>query len=583
MLGSIIRYSPKMVRSVSARRQSARPYEIRTRSVHTQDVMLGLSNRRNYDLAMKYALSVGPSMLIPAAEQGLETIWNVHPGIVTKNDNILRMFGLYTNTSAQYLDFVSNVSGNVWRKNGLFVISLTADDKPDGLWKPDSLIRFLQNPDAGDLSSLKTRDLLFSYLKRREKQISQKDLQEIAKIWDVGDEKRGQAPGSGFLKMLEETKELGLSYTDAEFGYLLTKLTDDQLRNLCVLHPDGRVLNSLQFKAAFKKLLDGSEKSWPELIGPDSVSSIHSNKIKQVFEAFPVFDIIGQRVGDAVRANLDMLYLKIATYVENLTSEKKGLFVTLQFPLVHGNAPHFTNILLSRKGKDIVFEEVLIAETDPLSVMRSEPSEKLLNSVLYCASPSANMCIVEDVDVFRIRAAKKTPQQTSDDPRYVEALMHAMYETAYHDSVKLRHINGRQLNFSSPVEDWDKRREVMDSAGFLQTSITVNPKSPGVSFVSASIIFPGGQIPENFVPYVYDKSVASNYLWTLSTEMDFHKLEEPEHGISRLPAGVALPTYYQQHIGMMSPYNSDYKGGRMMAEDLGRVIADKKSVPGDDC
>src|SRR5690606_15889985 len=101
-----------------------------------------------------------------------------------------------------------------------------------------------------------------------------------------------------------------------------------------------------------------------------------------------------------------------------------------QLPYVLGKAPLFIPLLVCVDEKDkLIVRELLTKAGDPLSISAGKLDQRITNSLKYCGTPSADICILENPqemeEIFSNSALnlwKKSETETSDGQIFINRL-----------------------------------------------------------------------------------------------------------------------------------------------------------------
>lgn len=533
------------------------------RTIFTQDCFLGLANRSNLDKTIETQTACGPSFLLLAAQENIETPFKSNSVNVKKNESVADLVGLFHEDLrvCQYSDFPKQILRNVQSRKGLLILSFLHDGMP---WDPDPLITYLARNTFEDLMSLSNSKLYHSYLKKRG--VTQEQLFHMATVEPMPDESFRTQYVESFIKQVSSADVSLLSFTDVEFGYLFFGCEDETLYNAAVMLPGGALMETALFQEKLKSLLDarrrqntalydGLLEDFKRLTLKGAERGEPISRIEEGLGSLPVFKQILDSEYDFYINNFKMLCLKIDAYLLNQVREGEALLVNLNFPMVHNGAPHIMSLMFRKdEGVGVIVKEVFGSMENPFSIEGQDLQDGLKNSLLYCGSPSASMCVVEnpdDVIVLSMQVLEAKPQAVPRNPAV--QIFDNLYRVFSSDVIQLRYIDRQRFTISCPEKNWFSRMEIMARVGFIYIETEMDKGGPDLIDNGSGFMTDGGEYVEpDQIPNPHS---VENYIWTFyqDRELLLSKKHKREFGV--LPKGIAKPIKYPHHIGAASPLN----------------------------
>ncbi len=563
------------------------------RRVFTQNVLFGTANEVNYKYVINKGLSCGPSIIMGAWKYDKKTYFQTDSRAIQKNDDLTRLFGLnrLDQVPVIYKDYPKNVLQRVKERNGICFASFQFSDK-NPQWTPDKLITSISRVGLDEFLSLRTDELFNSYLKNRNATVDDiANMYSAAFVKNVmylpqiekefyykgffvdGDPEKGMQPEklNDYVQKIEKADVTLPSFTDIEFVLFFLKTPQSEQNNIaCVVNgehfiPTQMVSQYLKDLLTLKQADDdiGYQKKLAEFLtltrGNSEVPS-RSAGIVDAFRKFPVFEYIFSQNSDFMSSNFELLCAKIDSYLLNLVKPSESLIVNLQFPYVLGEAPLFITLLIAIDAKgNLVIRELLADAKDPLSITAEKLDSRIANSLKYCGTPSANICILEnpgELEKLLVEATtglwEKNAKETSDTKMFINRL-NALFSVFSDPAAKLKYLNGKRLSFSAKGNGWKEQQQVISVCGLLNVKMQ-EKKVPVKTFVVDDFVpTDGGGIVQNKT--VVDEEALENYFWIPSWSVELNERFKTEKTLNRLPTDYPLPNFYPEHVGAASPLN----------------------------
>lgn len=286
----------------------------------------------------------------------------------------------------------------------------------------------------------------------------------------------------------------------------------------------------------------------------DTSKKCRSEIIFDALRDIPLFDYIFSLDSDFMTNNVAALAVKVDAYLLNLVKPSEALLVNLQLPYVLGETPLIATFLVRADEQGAIkVDELFAKKGDAFSLMTKPLDKRLQNSVKYCGTPSANICILENPDEVKdlIAEATETLRRQNDGEERSHKIfvnrLNALFDVFSDSRVKLRYLNGSRLTFSAKSDGWHERQCAVEASSFVHFQRV--KKSDPVKTV-------GEIVDLSFEVYeVFDLEAIENYdwspCWTVQLDDSFMK----DRPLNRLPEGFPLPAFYPEHIGAASPLN----------------------------
>ncbi|GEM_PF-5025209 len=469
----------------AGRRQVARFAQRTVRYAHSNSFLFTLANKSGLKDAEKYALTVGPSVEALRIRLNLPSLYRTDPKIIEFCEDPAVIWDLATpGRQINYIDYPLEIKESVDKKNGFVAFNLSEGDSGKKLLGIRRLIDYLATQEIHP-AKLTTEDLYLDYLVHRK--IKQSELEKIAesrtkKAREI-DEKSDA--GAEFLKQFEKrrkSKAPYLSFTDIEVAYFMDVMEESGLRNVSLIAPNGRLVTSRYFRTEFQRLLTlkrskASEfesemtafESKMENPGKDN-NFLPCDTALECFSSLPLLQKINNECSAHIVRNINSFCFNVLSNLLNNTVPGDAVLAVLQFPGVYGETPHFATLLFTRNGSSVQVEELFISKDDPQSLLHKMPSEKLFEAVSTVATPSADICIIKDVDYLRKKTADISIKMTEAD-RSAMRILHTLYEVFGDPSVKVHGRDGQPVLFSCSGNKLADRLRIMHDSGFLHTRV----------------------------------------------------------------------------------------------------------------
>lgn len=551
-------------------------YYLAKRTVFTQDALFGMEDRFNIKRMLDLEKSGGPSMLMNVKKYEIMTPFLAGSKAVVDNDDLTRLFELNTTTQREteiYKLFPLSVLKSVQKRNGLFEISFQYSDDRDQ-WSPDSLLRAIVKHGKAKVLGARTDALFWSYLKRLK--LTRDDIDEIFSVIDpasviVSTKRLPKDKVDMHVESVEAADITMPSYTDIEFGtfFLGDEKEEDQLPRMqynmaCVVN-GGHLIPTRTISTCLSDMLDLLKKEDEEayrgklaefllMTKGDTSKKCRSELIFDYLRKIPLFDCIFSQESEFMTNNVAALAVKADAYLLNLVKPSEALLVNLQLPYVLGEAPLIVTLLVRLDERGMIdVSELLTSEGDPLSLTAEKLDKRLENSVKYCGTPAANICILENPEditdiITAVKEALGKKNASEKDPcKIFENRLDALFELFSDKRVKLRYLNGNRLALSAKSDGWHERQCAVEA-----TSL-VNFKRVAKSDPVKTITIPVGEGAGLWEEI--DPDAIENYEWLPCWTVQIDERFAKERAVSTLPKGFPLPAFYPEHIGAASPLN----------------------------
>ncbi|MCF8466966.1 MAG: hypothetical protein K9G33_06150 [Sneathiella sp.] len=579
------------------------------RQVHFQDVLFGMESERNLERMIKLEKSGGPSMIMNALTYGIQAPFITDPKSIQGNDDTTRVFGLnrLKIVPLEYSAFPTGVLKNVKTRNGLFEVSFQYDGKR-GQWNPERLLEYLGQNDLSALKKIASHTLFESFLKKRNasddeianmyaavyrKNISsltdQDDIDFLSGSFQNNDPEQDLRPEKRkeLCDAVKNADEKLPSFTDIEFGLFFLNLDPSERYNMACLLQGGHLIKTEEVAANLQELLklkkaNNKEKyaqmlsDFMEATKGNIETMPRSELIINSFRQLPLIDLIFRQNSDFMARNFEALCVKIDAYLLNLVRPSEKLVVNLQFPFVFDGAPAFITLLVGVGENNIIkVEELMTDASDPLSLTARTVDPRLANSLKYCGTPSANICILEnpkEMETKFIEASKAlwklNKDETSANQIFINRL-NCLFSVFSDPAVELRYLSGNRLVVSSKDKDWDNICRAINGTGFLnsQYRIKANPIKTVTVDNGWYDGYDGVWISDEVENA--DKTAVENYDWRpiLTVELSEKFKIEKAKTLNELPSGFPEPVAYPEHIGAASPLNPMSDTGELLSEE----------------
>ncbi|MEX1035292.1 MAG: hypothetical protein WDZ54_05010 [Sneathiella sp.] len=593
------------------------------RQIHFQDALFGMENERNLERMIKLEKSGGPSMIMNAITYGIQAPFITDPKSIQGNDDTTRVFGLneLKTVPNEYSAFPMGVLKNVRTRNGLFEVSFQYDDKR-GQWNPENLLEYLGKNDLAKLKNIGSHTLFESFLKKRNASDDEianmyaaafrkniHSLETYGAVSWLTHRSEHQDEIDGIKGQFEKNKpDLGLrpsvreslckrvknadenlpSFTDIEFGLFFLSLDPSERYNMACLLQGGHLIKTEDVAADLQELLklkkSGDKekytqklKAFLEATKGNSETVPRSEMIINSFRQLPLIDLIFQQNSDFLARNFEALCVKIDSYLLNLVKPSEKLVVNLQFPFVFDGAPAFITLLVSVGDDNIIkVEEILTDASDPLSLTAKAVDPRLANSLKYCGTPSASICILEnpkEMEPKFVEVAKSLWELNKDETSASQIFINrinSLFSAFATPDIKLRLLSGTPLALDKNEDDWDVRRTEMTKMGMLPSSTVIRKGLPNV--LEEEEPDPHGLAKHGIIPsiiYSVVNPVPNNFEWRpiLTFELSEKFKIEKAKTLNELPSGFSEPVAYPEHIGAASPLNPMSDTGKLLSEE----------------
>lgn len=588
-------------------------FKVSRRQVYFQDVLFGMENERNLERLLKQEKSAGPSMIMNAVTYGIKVPFITDQKTIQGNDDTTRVFGLnpLNTVPDEYCKFPESVINNVQIRNGTTEVSFQYSGN-DLQWNPDMMIEYCHKYGLEGLSQISSYSLFKRYLKKRG--ASSYEVGEMFKavyrknLATLDDPYKRKLIEQNFIDN-DPTKNLKLeiqeylykdvcdaeilpSFTDIENGLFFLVLPPSKRYNMFCVLQGGHLIKTEEVASRLQELMKLKEENsdeyaikieaFMEATRGDTGKIPRSEQIVNSFRKMPLFEFIFQQNSNFMARNFEALCVKIDGYLLNLVKSNEQLIVNLQFPFVFGGAPAFVTLLVSVDENDgVKVEELFTDSSDPLSITAKSVDPRFANSIKYCGTPSANICILENRGQMESRFAEVSSSlralvkdETSDRQIFINRT-NALFSAFSDPLVKLRYLNGKPLAISSKDENWNDICRAIDATGLITTKYALKknpPKTMEITFewYSESLL-------NDDVQDVPVSDAIENYDWPtiLTYELSEKFMVEKAKQLNELPSGFVPPTAYPEHIGAASPLNPMNDTGESLTEETFNILTGK--------